>query len=333
MSNSKKRQVLLCGTQYGQTYLPAIFESKEFELAGILAQGSDRSVRLSEQCGVELYTTTVQLDRTFDLACVAINESVGTVIGIDLLKQHIPILLENPVSLKHMIRLLECADEFKVACHVNSHFPELPPVADFIRRCKAMNTDSQAFAVNVQCNSRTLFSALDILLRCFGMFDPVDMQVRDFFCEDNVCNEGDDDSGSQAYNVVSYLIGDIPCSLLYQRWRHDVDDSTDSPLGHQITVTYPDGVLMLCGTFGPCLWFPLVVGDLSAERPIYSLLNNAQQNLVNTHEIVRWRTEANRQVMRELDAASRDVSLLPYYQQRDYLLQLCGLWSRFFLVM
>ena len=77
------QNVLLCGTQYGRVYLPAIYEQPGIELAGILARGSVRSVRLAEQAGVPLFHEVNELDEPIDMACVAVGEEIGHVYGTE----------------------------------------------------------------------------------------------------------------------------------------------------------------------------------------------------------------------------------------------------------
>lgn len=312
MSNAitTKKQVLLCGTQYGQTYLPAIFQENEFELAAILAQGSDRSLRLAEQYGVELVTQLSQLNQAIDVACVAINETIATPLALELMEMGIDILIEHPISANNMAQLAEQAVNTGRKCHINSHFPELPPISDLITLCRKLNSINPPRLIQVQCNSRTLFSTLDILMRCFGLFEHKDLNIHTI---------------GQYRNCTLSLNG-IATVVTYQHWRYANDNSADSALGHQITITYPQGVLSLSGTFGPCMWFPLLVPGVPAGLPVSQTRLKDLYNTVDIASVIQWRKRANQKALRELSAEHDCLE----HHQRSYSQYLCQLWTSLF---
>jgi len=316
MSRSKKKQVLLCGTQYGQTYLNALDETHDFEVCALLAKGSDHSIKLSEQRAINLYTQVDQIDETVDLACVAIGGDIGANIAIALLKKTIPVLIEHPVSVENSQKLLKIAKENNSTCNINCHFTNIYPVVNFIELCRKLNAISTPNIINVACNSRTLFSMLDILMRCFGRFSM-----------DNLKSTKIDVSGF--YQNCTLLLNGLPCSLVYQKWRSENDDSKDSPLGHEITITYPQGVLRLAGTFGPCQWFPLIAAGMSSHFPVYSEHINSAKININTH-VVQWRIDANKQAVRNLYESHLLNRSVDSYQKEDYLIHLCMIWTQLF---
>ena len=300
-----KKQVLLCGTQYGQSYLPAIFQAPQLELMGIVANGSDRSVRLAEQYAVPLYRQPEQIDQPVDLACLAVNEQVAVTLAESLLPAGIDVLVEHPIGIAQLQRILALAEQHNRRCQVNSHFSELPPVAQFIRLSQMLNQTAQPLSVALQCNSRTLFSLLDILLRCFASVSLAEVTVEP---------NGD-------YRSCTMLLNGIPVTLHYQHWRYATDDSTDSPLGHQLTFTYPDGVLQLAGTFGPCLWAPIITAAMPRAAQL-SQSPGAMAAASSLAQAIDWRKQANQQAMLELVDKQVRAHHQPSYQR-----SLCQLWS------
>lgn len=306
----------MCGTEYGQTYLPAIYQKKGFELAGILARGSHQSIRLAEQHGVNLYTNVNDIDEPIDIACVAINETVGTPIAQQLLQKGISTLVEHPISINSIQQLITTAANSNSRCQINSHFAELPPIADFIRACKILNETSEPGVITIFCNSRTLFSTLDVLMRCFGLIHLQQLST---------C------SANHYQHCTMLLSGDsipkVTCTLVYQQWRYEQDNSMDSPLGHQISITYPEGVLNLTGSFGPCLWFPLMAAGIPNEYPLcQSTLPNRQlQPKVQT--IIEWRKLANQRALDQL-CMPADEYLVQHTPA--YMIHLCNLWTTLF---
>lgn len=313
-TNSK--QVLLCGTRYGQTYLSAIDECRDFDVCALLARGSERSVRLSEQRAIPLHHRVEKIEQTVDVACVAIGGTAGSDIAAALLERGIPVLIEHPLCGDTISHLLNVAQAHDTLCHINSHFPLIEPIAAFIGLCQRLNSQSSPRIVHVSCNSRTLFSTLDILMRCFGEF-PDDIPTSTPVNEDG------------HYLNCSLALNSIPCTLLYQRWRGPVDDSRDAPLGHEITITYPEGVLRLGGTFGPCQWFPLVAAGLPYHMPVYDDYG-CRNNPVTNLTVIEWRKQANLQAIRALLRSGIDDTTSDEYQNPAYLTRLCHHWDKWF---
>ena len=90
----KRLRILVCGTNYGRSYLQAIrSEQHAYELAGILARGSARSIRIARANGVPLWKTIGDLPPDIDLACAALPSTASGVI-LELLDRRIPVLCE-----------------------------------------------------------------------------------------------------------------------------------------------------------------------------------------------------------------------------------------------
>lgn len=312
-----KYQILLCGTQYGQSYLPAIFESEQLELAAILTKGSRHSGNLADQTGAERFTQVSDINIDIDGACVAIGGKNGVKVASELLQRRIPVLIEHPVSGQAFDELHDIALKNNTVIQVNGHFSYLPDVTDFIHLSKQLNLCSRPLVVQTTCNSRTLFSLLDILQRIFNHVDfshaPAPLLPN-----------------SQEYVQINVDLDMSPGLILYQAWRKAIDDSTDSPLGHHITITYPQGVLSLCGTFGPCLWHPLISAAVPRNVPLCSTLNNNFQDKHNplcVENIIEWRKVANARAIDELMAVANEISAPPDYQHAAFLSRLCHSWS------
>lgn len=309
MDFDNAKQVLLCGTRYGASYLGALQQNDNWQLAGIVAKGSRRSTTMAQQYGVELYKKVDDLDQQMDFACIALPQSIGVDWAQKLLERSVDVLLEHPVLPEHLEGLLYSAHKYQTRCHINSHFAYLPPVQQFINGCKKVNGMSAPLTVNVSCNRRTLFSTIDILMRCFGPFELDAVQVHKV-----------DEKGHYQLCVCT-LKGNIAVILSCQNWQHEIDDSKDAPLGHQITVTYPVGTLSLTGTFGPCLWHPLAADGIDDEIPLYN-----DSPTLTLNQMFYWRSRANAQAMAEL--ADFPLQSIPSYQKPAYLMTLCRTWQQ-----
>ena len=239
MITELKKRVILCGTRYGALYLPAIHAIEHLQIVGVLAKGSGRSNQIAEQCGVPLYKNVSEINTPLDLAIVAIGGEIGLGVANELLKKKVPVLLEHPISHRDLLSVLNCAEREGVPFHINSHFPLLPPSVDFLKASGKLIDHSQPLVVNCACNPRTLFSFLDLLMRALGVFE-----INDF--ELDVMG-----SRSLPYEVLTFEMNEVPVILCYQAWEGSQDDSRDSPVGHGLQITFPEGVLSLMGSYGP----------------------------------------------------------------------------------
>jgi thiazolinyl imide reductase len=308
---TKLKRILLCGSNYAKSYLPVIYEAPElFELVGILAQGSRRSALQASQAGVELYSRTADLpeDLVCDMAIVAIGGSSGATIALELLAKKIPVLIEHPVGVSAIRDLLAQSKEALTPMHINSHFSLLPLTQEFIQQSRALNLQCPPTLIHVVCNSRTLFSMMDILGRIFGLFDCARANILPL-----------DNSGH--FYSANFSLDGITCQLTYQAWRHGVDDSNDSPLGHQLNLVYPSGTLTLGGTYGPFYWAPVISAEQNKSISTFRVANHWV-------EVVRWREDANYRAMMDLLENNPDES--SKYQTFEYLQNLCRNWSSLF---
>ena len=303
-------RVLLCGTNYGRAYLQPIFTSNKFAITGVYAKGSDRSCRIAEQCGVPLITSVDGIKNEFDLACVALSNNVAINVALRCLDQKIPVLIENPVAHEELNKLAEASLRNAVPLNINSHFSELPPVKRFIGLARRLRIESSPLIVNISCNSRTLFSTLDILGR---IFEYLKIQDLEFIKK------------TEDYINASFSVNKVPAQMSYQNWRGEVDDSHDSPLGHCISITFPEGVLSLGGTYGPVYWSPVFAASEESIL-LHSMAKTPDNISATTQDAIKWRSEANLKCLFDLINTVNFGNKL-YFQDIEYLSNLCEHWS------
>ena len=306
------QNVLLCGTQYGRVYLPAIYEQPGIELAGILARGSVRSVRLAEQAGVPLFHEVNELDEPIDMACVAVGEEIGLGMALKLLQKKIPVLIEHPISVTGCQQLLQAATEAGVPCHINGHFADLPPAVDFVKAATRLNAAYRPLVVTGSANPRTLYSWLDMLMRAFGSGELKNLNLQT-------------PGNAQDYSVCTFQLNEMPVSLTLQNWIGAEDDSKDAPLGHQFSVTYPIGNLQLTGTYGQCIWNPLVAAVADRSIPC-SFTGPGPVNAVIA-QLTDWRIKANQKAISQLLAEAIRKGTPVRHQSAKYLKALTTAWS------
>jgi thiazolinyl reductase component of yersiniabactin synthetase len=164
----KPLRVLVCGTNYGSSYLQAIrLEPRAYKLAGILTRGSDRSRSIARANGVPLWRSTDGLSADIDLACVALPSAASRV-TLDLLDRGIPVLCEHPQTARLIESALKKATAHHTCFHLNAHFANLSAPQAFLRECQRHRRRHEPAFVEVVAADRALYAAVDLLRRSLG---------------------------------------------------------------------------------------------------------------------------------------------------------------------
>lgn len=100
--NKHKIKTLVCGSTFGQFYLEALKRrSDDFEVAGILSQGSERSKKCVQYYELPMFESVDQLPPDIDFACVVLRSAMmggeGTNLSLQLLEKGIHVIQEQPV--------------------------------------------------------------------------------------------------------------------------------------------------------------------------------------------------------------------------------------------
>ncbi|MFJ3185223.1 Gfo/Idh/MocA family oxidoreductase [Streptomyces halstedii] len=243
-------RVVVCGTRFGQVYLSALARAEpgRFELAGILAQGSARSVELAERYGVPLYDKVEQLPDDVDAACVVVSTAVGGGRGAEvaraLLERGVHVMQEHPVHPDELADCLRVARRTGTQYLVNTFYPHLEPVRRFTSAARRLVRLRTPVFVDAMCAVQVSFDLLDILA---GIFDG----LRPWSLSPVTGGAG------RPLVAVEGQVGGVPLTLRVENRMQAGDDST-SLLLHRITVGTDAGNLMLANTHGPVIWSPVL---------------------------------------------------------------------------
>ncbi|BCJ61648.1 hypothetical protein Jiend_50700 [Micromonospora endophytica] len=244
-----RMRVVVCGTRFGQVYLSAIARAPElFELAGIVARGSARSVALAEEYNVPLYSSVAELPDDVDAACVVVSTAVGGGPGVELAKalldRGIHVLQEHPVHPAELADCLRTARRAEVQYLVNTFYPHVEPVQRFTSAARRLVGSRKPVFVDAVCAVQVCFDLLDILAEVFDGLRP-----WSFFAVG--------ERAGRPLTSVDGQIAGVPLTLRVENRMQAGDDST-SLLLHRITIGTDAGNLMLANTHGPVLWNPVL---------------------------------------------------------------------------
>ena len=251
----KPLRVVVCGTTFGRFYLRSIKQlANEFALVGILARGSSQAVQCAREYNVPLYTSVEQLTtENVDLACVVVRSTVvggkGTTLANDLLRKGIHVLQEQPVHHDELAQCLRSARQAACCYRLNSFYPDLELVRNFIVTARQALRQSEAVYIDAACSIHVLFPLVDILGQSLEGFRPWNFLTA--------ANPGTTDP----FSCLHGQLKGIPIHLRVQNQINPADPDNYTHLLHRIVIGTDSGSLMLTDSQGLVLWSPrLYVG-------------------------------------------------------------------------
>lgn len=310
-------RVLVCGTNYGATYLRALAGApNDIVLAGILSTGSARSCALAQQWQVTHHTALDEIAiGSIDIACVAVPGEAGHALALALLERGIHVLCEHPIGAQQMRTALALAAKQRCVFQVNAHFADLAAPQAFFQSLAVARQLGPALHYDLALNLRTLYSGLDLLGRALGALDAVQP------CAAPPVAEGEP---PPLFANLQLDASGTRVSLLCQNFASAVDDGTATLLNHRCSATFAHGNLLLAESNGPVLWFPSPVSLAPQHWRSYLPVDMSQ---LDAMQLQHQRDMANRSAIIDMMAVIAGRAPLPH-QHPAYLHALAALWER-----
>lgn len=128
---TSKIKTIVCGSTFGQFYIDALMKYSEFfEIAGLYARGSERSIELAKRYGIPLFTSIKGIPNEITLACVVIrSEGVGgdgCKLAIQLMERGIHVIQEQPVYPENVVECYKVARKYRVIYNIGNLYIKLP---------------------------------------------------------------------------------------------------------------------------------------------------------------------------------------------------------------
>ncbi|MFI9362718.1 Gfo/Idh/MocA family oxidoreductase [Kitasatospora sp. NPDC053057] len=320
---------MVCGTTFGQFYLAALAAlPEEFEIAGVLAQGSPRSVECAQRYGVPLFTDPEELPGDIDLACVVLRSGVmggaGTDLALRLLRRGVHVVQEQPVHHDDLAACLREARRSGVHYRVGDLYVRLPSVRRFTAAARALLDRQPAEYVDAACSVQVAFPLLHILGDALGA-------VRPWQLTDATRIAG-------PFSVLTGRIGGAPLTLRVQNQVDPTDPDNHLHLLHRVTLGTAGGSLTLGETHGPVTWTPrLHIPDAVKNRFDFEGRDTEHLGEPTTTVLGPPQPPGLRRTLRDLWPAAIGGDLLalraavlgePGGERPDqYLLTLCRMWQ------
>ncbi|MFI6042491.1 Gfo/Idh/MocA family oxidoreductase [Nocardia sp. NPDC051321] len=246
-------RVVVCGARFGQVYLQALARSNEFELAGLLAQGSARARACAEFYGVPLVTDPARMPAGVELACVVVRGGLlggqGVEVAKTLMAQGLHVLQEHPLHHDELAECLRCARRHGVVYRLNSFYVHLDPVRRFLCMARELLRTRKIDYLDAACGFQMAYSLLDILGRTTGRLQP-----WGFADPAPGMSKGTDPA--PPFRCLLGTFAGVPLTLRIQNQLDPADPDNHAHVMHQVTVGSDAGQLMLAATHGPVVWSP-----------------------------------------------------------------------------
>ncbi|MGA5038897.1 Gfo/Idh/MocA family oxidoreductase [Streptomyces capoamus] len=250
-------RVVVAGTKFGRVYLAGTARpDSPYELAGVLARGSERSVRIARHYGVPLFTAPEQVPEDVEACCVVVgaglNGGPGARLAQQLMARGLGVLQEHPLHARELADCLRAARDHRVVYRLNSHYVHVEPVRRFIAAARRLLADQRPLHVDAVCGFQLLYTLFDILGRTLGGVRP-----WGFGRPGELPPELADLTGvPHVYRSLDGVIAGVPCTLRLQNDMDPADPDNHIHLFHRVTLHTEGGHLTLVNTHGPVLWSP-----------------------------------------------------------------------------
>ncbi|WP_108868943.1 bifunctional Gfo/Idh/MocA family oxidoreductase/class I SAM-dependent methyltransferase [Aquimarina aquimarini] len=271
----KRLKTVVCGSTFGQFYLESLKKlENQFEIVGLLSQGSERSTKCAAAYEIPLFTSVDQLPEDVDLACVVLRSGVmggnGTELSLQFLEKGIHVLQEHPVHYKDLAICLRAAQKNNVRFQTGDLYVHLPEVRRFINCSKAVLKEQKASYIEVAYASQVSYPLMHILSEALP-------NTRPWKIDHVTKTEG-------PFTVLTGSIGKTPIILRAHNEVNPDDPDNHLHLLHKITIGVEGGSLSLSDTHGPVVWHPRLhfpenvssMNALSGSGAKYLLENSTQ---------------------------------------------------------
>jgi thiazolinyl imide reductase len=273
---TRRPRVVVCGTKFGRAYLAAFrAPAFPFELAGVVAKGSQRSHRCATAYDVPLFTAVGDVPDDVEIACVVVGAGMNGGPGAELAKAFLArgmhVLQEHPL---HHDELADCLREAHRAgrvYHLNTHYVHVEPVRRFVATARAVGERQRPLYVDAATSVQVAYTTLDILGAALGGVRPWALAGPAGLPAD-LSRATDLDV---PFRSLDGVVGGVPLTLRTQHQLDAAEPDNHAHIFHRVTIGFEGGSLTLVNTYGPVVWTPrahmpgsmaeLVAMDDSAE--------------------------------------------------------------------
>lgn len=278
------RKVVVAGTRFGEHYLAALAnprqgaahqDSPRYELAGIVAKGSERSLAVAAKLSVPLYSTIAELPADTDTVCVVVRSKIvggqGSALAEAALNRGFNVVQEHPVHPSDAKAMFALAKERGAAYGINTLYPNLPHAEIFTDYAASYCQRKLPAFIELTTSLQLLYSALDILQRGIGPFR--DIRVQEAAAVPGWATV------ARPFKVLLAEIAGIPVTINLQTTLNPADPDHHSYVMHRISLGDTEAQISLASSFGPVTWsHSIYAEDYASSSAAASFLLNPDQH-------------------------------------------------------
>ncbi len=243
---SERIKAVVCGTTFGQFYCEALKKLEDkIDFCGILAAGSERSVKCAEHYGVRLFKSVNEIPDDVKLACVVTRSGVLGGNGTDLAKQFlergINVIQEQPVHFKDITDLARIAGKNGAFYRVGDLYRHLPNVKCFTEAAKKLSEVSEIQYIEVGTASQVSYPVFEIIA-------DIVKSIRPF----KVNNISEND---RPFQTAQADIGKVPVLFTVQNQVNPDDPDNFMHYLFRFELITSDGRLRLDDAMGGVYWY------------------------------------------------------------------------------
>lgn len=275
-----KTRVVVAGARFGQVYLEALGNPNQpFELAGVLAGGSERSQACARRYNVPLFTDPEQIPEDVRLACVVIRGGLlggkGSQIAQALMARGLHVLQEHPLHHDELAQNLKAARRNKVVYQLNPFYTHTAPVRRFVGAARELLARQRPLYVDAACGFQLAYSLLDILGMAIGGVRPWSFGQMTVLDPEIAAATNLD----IPFRSLDGVLAGVPITLQVQNQMDPADPDNYAHLMHRVSIGTEAGNLTLLSTHGPVVWtarpdFPREVAENDAKPHYESALDD-----------------------------------------------------------
>ncbi len=316
-------RVLICGSNYGRSYLAPLVESAgRYQPVALLARGSDRSRRLAGRYGLALCRTVEELPEEIDFACAALPAAADDVV-LALLDRGLHVLCEHPRRSAFLNAAYRAAARGGVRFQINGHFADLPAPLAFVRRYRQLAAESAPRFVDVTAQERSLYAALDILGRALPGLGAVTLEhthSSNAFVTMEGRLRGEQGRGEQGRDGRA----DPRASFqVHTPAGNPADGSPRYLVDLRIAAGFDRGVLSLLSVAGPVIWNANLGTAAEDADPLFEAVSGHSMTVADLRQA---RRQANRTALERL-ADEIESGVAAPEVSRDHTLEVARIWQ------
>lgn len=247
-NESKKLNVLVCGTRFGKFYVEAIKRRTDtMHLAGIMTKGSEKSRRYAEKLHTTLYTAMEEVPVIeVDFVCIAVKTSImggeGTTLALEFLKRGVSVVLEQPIHSRDIIKCVKTAVQNKAFFIVGNLYKNLVSVIHYAAILKEITKLDVPLYLEMKLATQVSYPAAALLNNI------VENKEISFDNTIITLNKG--------FSVIKGYSESLPIILFADNRADPQSGDTHLPLFYQFNIGLNSGNLLLPEAFGNTLWMP-----------------------------------------------------------------------------